>query len=79
LPLKKFQHFLRSYQKEELSKEQCLKLIHKYEQDPECKKRLEFSFQGFVSYLTHDDQHINNKEREQVYFFLFSHLLNKNN
>ncbi len=80
MPLDKFRAFLKSYQKEIKTDEECIQLIDKFEVDTECKHRHQFSFQGFVNYLNDESQYIYNTDCDRVYqnmdLPIFSYYIN---
>lgn len=67
LTIEKFQYFLKNYQREYKSLEECIELIRKYELDPDFKAKNEFSFQGFVNYMNDESQFIFNPDHNKVY------------
>lgn len=67
MSLPKLKYFLKSYQKEIKTDEECLALMDKYEPDPQCRKKQHFSFQGFVNYMNDESQYITDTKYNQVY------------
>lgn len=53
-----FKSFVNDYQLEQITDQDCINLIQKFELDDNMKNKNQLSWHGFVNFLTHSDQYI---------------------